>query len=327
MLWTRGTWSLWALALCGVFAGCGQTAVSMLVVRPALINAKPFGSTVSVAGFLAAQPSWVATAEQLRVEVERAILAGHGGVVPLVQHGGGLAISGTVDQITTRVQYEEKEGRCPVKKVPGGGEEQSADRPCPHRRGQWATAMLVSVRIVSSTGQVVYLRQLQRERTGFTAWVADAMPTMPDLRPQMATHRQELANEIAWLVVPHQERVTEHLYDCDPPAEKMCQDGARLLASSRYDEALNAYAAALQALQGNPKAEASDIAEIHWNRAIVAKYARNFQLAIQSLQEAIRLDDSARYRAELDNVQRAAADHERLLDQGLGAGGRPGGQP
>ncbi len=327
MIWTKLAASLVGLTLCAIAAGCGQTAVSMLVVRPALINVKPFGGSVSVAGFLAAQPSWIATAEQLRVEVERASLAGHGGAVPLVQHGGGLAVSGSVDQVSTRVQIEEREGRCAVKPKAGAGEEQRADRPCPHRRGTWTAAMQVSVRIVSSAGQVVYLRQLQRERTGVTGWVEDAMPTMPDLRPEMVRQRQELANEIAWLVVPHQERVVEHLHDCEEPATKMCQDGARLLASSRYDEALGAYAAALKALQSNPKADASDLAEVHWNRAIVAKYARNFQLASQALQEAIRLDDSARYRAELENVQRAAADHERLIDQGLGAGPRPGGQP
>ncbi len=304
-------------------AGCGTTSVSMLVVRPALINAQPYGGTASVAGVVASNPVQVPVANALRAEIEQAILAGHGGVVRLVQVGGGLAITGKIDEYGVAFETDEEDARCKLKtkvKVEQGSAEteQPADRPCKRYRSRWQARMITTVRISSSQGQILFYRQLVQARDGTTPWREDEVPTPPNQDGTLLQLRRAMAEQIAWLVVPHRERVTAVLYDCEAPAEAICQSGARLLAASNYQGALDTYAQALEALRKRPGIPASELAEVHWNRAIVAKYGRMFDLAIQELQEAIRLDNSATYRNQLIEVQKAAEDHNRLIDQGLG---------
>lgn len=302
-------------------AGCGTTSVRMLVVRPAVINARAYGGTASVAGFVAAQPQLVPIAEAFRLDVERQIVAGHGGVVRLQQVGGGLAITGRVDEHGLRLATEQEETTCKRKvKVERDGQEveQPAEQPCLRYRVRWAARMMALVRVTSSQGQTLFLRQLIEEDTGVTPWQKETVPTVPDAARRLGQVRVKLAQKVAWLVVPHKERVTATLYDCPAPAERTCDQGARALAASDYDGALRIYQQAIDQLRATPGMAASEIAEVHWNRAIVAKYGRMFSLAVTELQAALALENSGTYRRELEDVQRAAAEHEQLIDQGLG---------
>lgn len=321
----RLRWSrlLLAGAVAWTAAGCGTSSVSMLVVRPALINAQSYGGTASVAGVVASNSTQVAVANTMRAEIEQAILAGHGGVVRLVQMGGGLAITGKIDEYGVTISTEEEDARCKLKtkvKVEQGSNEteQPVDRPCKRYRSQWQARIVVTVRVASSQGQILFYRQLVQARDGATPWQEETVPTPPNQDATLHGLRRAMADQIAWTVVPHRERVTAVLYDCDAPAEALCQAGVRQLAASNYQGALDSYAQALEALRKRPNVPASELAEVHWNRAIVAKYGRMFELALQELREAIRLDDSATYRNQLSEVQKAAEDHSRLIDQGLG---------
>ena len=331
----------WRVALAAALllgsVGCGTTTVSMLVVRPALINAQPYGGTTSVAGVVASNPMQVPAANALRAEIEQAILAGHGGVVRLVQLGGGLAITGKIDQYGVAISTEEEDARCKLKTTvkveqaqteteqpetarpeTAQADEQPADRPCKRYRSRWQARVIVTVRITSSQGQVVFYRQLVQAKDGVSGWQDEQVPTPPSQDQTLLQLRRAVADQIAWIVVPHQERVAAVLYDCEAPAEALCENGARQLAASNYQGALETYAQALEALRKRPGVPASELAEVHWNRAIVAKYGRMFDLAVQELKAAIQLDDSGTYRHELIEVQRAADDHNRLIDQGLG---------
>jgi hypothetical protein len=314
---------LLAGAVAAVASGCGTTSVSMLVVRPALINAQSFGGSASVAGFVASRGEWAAYAEPMRADVERFLLAGHGGVVRVMQQGGGLVISGQIDELGLRTRNEVEDTTCEDKvKVKQGGREVESvvKRDCKRVRTQWEAIVSVRTRVTSSAGQLVYLRHVSRNKTGVTAWANDEPPVLPvaTVNRHLDRLRLDVARDIAWLVVPHKVRVTATLYDCPEPAKRVCEDGARLLAASNYDGALGAYATALERLGKAAKVERSTLAEVHWNRAIVAKYGRRFELAIAELQAAIALDDSSSYRRELGAVRGAAEDHERLIDQGLG---------
>lgn len=312
---------LLGVAVSGALAGCGTTSVQMLVTRPAVFNAQQFGGTVGVAGFVSQNPALVQVANTFRVDVEQQILAGHGGVVRLTHGGAGLMITGRVDEYGLALQTEEEDAQCDRRvRVEQGGktETRTVRQACKRYRVRWAARMLALVRITSAQGQTVFLRQLLEQDTGITPWNDDEVPQVPNAAGRLAKVKLALAQQVAWLVVPHRERVTATLYDCPEPAAKTCDQGARALAASDYDGSLRLYQQAIDMLKNKPGLPPSEIAEIHWNRAIVAKYGRMFGLAVQELQAALRLEDSGTYRRELEAVQRAAVEHEQLIDQGLG---------
>ena len=295
----------------------------MLVVRPSVINAQTYGGSASVAGFAVARPELAPLAEPMRIDVERFMLAGHGGVVRVVQAGGGLVVSGQVDEHGVHLRSEKEQVPCKEKvKVKQGNSEEESEvkRDCVRTRTHWEAVVAVRTQIATGQGQLLYLRPVEHRHSGVTSWHDGTSAPVPDakLRDELNALRLDVARTIAWLVVPHKERVTATLYDCPKPATNTCKDGVRLLAASNYDGALNAYAHALVQLKATPKMKKSTLAEVHWNRAIVARYGRQFDLAVTELQAALALENAASYRRELDEVRAAAVDHVRLIDQGLG---------
>ncbi len=313
---------LGALVLAGLFVavGCGRTHVSMLVTQPALINAQPYGASVSVAGFGAAQPAWGIAADQIRREVEQEILRGVGGVVRLMQHGGGLVISGRLTGQDIQGEEDSRETTCKdAVRVRQGNRTvtKTVESACTLRQIDWSASVDVEARIVAANGQIVYLRHHHAGDTGSTPETRSA-PTWPDAEAIFAGLRRQIAHEVAHLVVPHRARVTATLYDCKRQAAKACTDGARLLAASRYDDSLRAYDRAIALSRDAKGISRADLAKIHWNKAIVAKYAARFDIAMTELQEAIRLDPGASgYSRELRDIEATRHRHDQLIDQGL----------
>ena len=315
------------VAIClfgGVAAsGCGTTSVSMVVVRPAVINAQPFGGTVSVAGFAAPRPDFAAVAGQLQQEVQRELLAGVGGVVRVVSYGGGLSVSGRVRDYSMTLHEERKQRRCRKQVVDsaGAGEEKpvkTVDGVCIYRRLRWQARVAVLVRIQASTGQLIYLREVVERRSGRTVEVKDRAPRPPSAHIELRRLRRRIAQRIAHLVVPYRTRVTARMNDCEGAAESLCDSGARAMSQSRYRAAIAAYKQALAVLQRTPGTSPADLAEVHWNLAQVNKYARRYDAAVAELQEARRLDPGhSQYLNELNAVQAARQAHRQLIDQGL----------
>jgi len=134
--------------------------------------------------------------------------------------------------------------------------------------------------------------------------------------------RQRVVQRMAHVVVPYRTRVTATLYDCDPPAEQFCKAGVANLARSRYDAALADYDRAMAALKRVKTAKRGDVAEIHWNKAIIYKYSRRFQQALAELDAALALDPgNGTYIRERKAVFDERARHSQLIEQGLGAPG------
>ena len=64
-----------------LLAGCGTSTLSLVVVRPAVVNARPHGGTVSVAGFSALRPDLTDAAYALRNDLTREVREGVGGEI------------------------------------------------------------------------------------------------------------------------------------------------------------------------------------------------------------------------------------------------------
>ena len=312
---------IWAALL---LMGCGTSSVSMVVVRPAVINAQPFGGTVSVAGFAAPRPDYAIIAGQLREEVQRELLGGVGGVVRVVDYGAGLTVSGRVDEYRMRLREESREESCKKKVVHVNtttGEESPVTYvkgKCKLRRLRWNAHVAVLVRVQASSGQLVYLRHVVERETGRTPEVRDVAPRPPRTHALLRKMRLRVAQRIAHLVVPHRARVTATMYDCKGAAEGLCNTGVKRMAQSRYDDALAAYTQALAVLKSTPQTRKTALGEVHWNRAQVNKYARRYDAAIAELQLALGFDPGNRtYTREFQVVQAARQSHKQLIDQGL----------
>lgn len=317
----RAFWSLGAViaALAGL-VGCGTSTVSMMAVRPAILNAQAYGGTVSVAGFAPAYPDYALVAGQLRSEVADRIAGGVGGTVRLLEYGGGLVISGRVEQYSAHLHPHERATTCTdTVSVPSdkGTVSKNVERPCAWRWLDWHCQVVVTAQVTDPTGRVLLIRPVSYERRGSTAQVRDAAPVPPNLHPILQELRLRAAEEIAWLVTPHRERVNAVFYDCEKPATAVCEVGVKHMAEARYDEAVADFTEALAQLE-RAGATAADRAKVLWNRAIVLQYSRRFDPAVADLQAAYRLDPQDEYRDQIAVVERERAAHQQLLEQGLG---------
>lgn len=147
--------------------------------------------------------------------------------------------------------------------------------------------------------------------------VRDIMPTPPNSHPILQELRMSVAEQIAWLVAAHRERVNVVFYNCEKPAKATCEVGVQRMAEGRYDEAAAAFTDALAQLD-RAGANKDDRAKVLWNRALVFEFSRQFDQAEADLRAAYALDDERQYRDQIGAVERERAAHQQLLEQGLG---------
>ncbi len=309
-----------ALAALLTLASCGTSTVSMMAVRPAILNAQAYGGTVSVAGFAPAHPDYALISGQFRNEVAERIAGGVGGTVRLLEYGGGLVISGRVEAYTAQLHAHERLTTCTDSVSVDGGKSSATkniERPCAWRWLDWQCRVVVTAQVTDPSGRVLIIRPISYERSGSTTQVRDAAPVPPNLHPILQELRLRAAEEVAWLVTPHHERVNAVFYDCQKPATAACEFGVKRMAEARYDEAVAAFTDALAQLE-RAGASAADRAKVLWNRAIVLQFSRRFDEAVADLQAAHRLDPQDEYRDQIAVVERERAAHQQLLEQGLG---------
>ena len=307
------------IAFVGILAGCGTTTVRMKVVRPAVINARPYGGMVTVQGIAAGHPDWIHVAAQLRQELKQQILGGFGGVVKLTEYGGGLMITGRLQEYGMVLTPERREATCADNvRDPESGITRVVNQPCVMRRNAWSARVTVLMKVTTSTGQVLFLRRIIESSSGRTVERRGGAP-LPDSHRILQRLRALVAARMAHIVVPHRATVSAVLYDCPKLAEAACQRGAANLARSRYDEAIAEYDRALIQLTGKPEITRDDLAKVHWNKAIVFKYSRRFDEALAALDQALGLDPgNGTYQRQRREVVRARDQHVQLIEQGLG---------
>ena len=311
-----------ALAVATVLAGCGTTAVSMVVVRPATINARPHGGTVTVQRVDHADPRYRFVAGQIGQELKRQILESVGSVVRLREYGGGLVVKPLIERYDTQLEQRKRTAKCTDEvKVTKGGVETTAKvrRDCIKRSLRWRAQVAVVMKVESARGEVLFWRRIVEEDDGSTSEVRDRSPTPPSLHSELRRLRRKVVERMAQVVAPYRERVTASFYDCPKPAEKVCAAAVRSFAKSMYDDALEGYDRAMESLEKHPNGSAKVRAKVHANRALVYRYSRRFDAAVRELRRASELDPStSRYRNELERVEKSRNEHNNLVEQGLG---------
>lgn len=305
------------LALC---AACGTSTVSLVVVRPAVVNARPYGNTVTVAGFQPLRPEFAMPAEALRMELAQRVVASVGGVVRLLDQGAGLLASGALLDHGMVVVERRRSAKC-TDAVPhveqGVTVTEHVQRDCLYRWLDWTARVAVHLRVTTAQGQVVYLRAHAADRSGSTPETRDAPPIPPDPTVLLGELRAQVADQLAAVLVPHRERVETTFYDCEEPAKQACEAGVRLFANSEYEGAAAAFTDAIDKLAraGLP---ASQQAKAWWDRSLVYQYGRQFDLALADLHKACELDPRGACESQRASVEHERASHARLVDEGLG---------
>jgi hypothetical protein len=311
---------LWLLVSLLGCAACGTSTVNLMVVRPAVINARPYGDTITVAGFQALRPEFAMPAEALRMDLSQRVIASVGGVVRLMEQGGGLIASGAVLEHGMIYVERTRVARCTetVRHDDNGViTTEQVQQDCPYRRLDWTARVTVHLRVTTPAGQVLYLRRHAADRHGTTQEVRGAAPIPPDSSTILAELRAEVADQMAGVLVPHRERVQTTFYDCDEPAKAACEAGVRLFANSNYDGAVAAFTDAIDKLTraGTPNDQQ---AKAWWDRSVVYQFSRRFDLALTDLQKSCQLDPRGACEVQRHSVEHERAVHAQLVDEGLG---------
>jgi hypothetical protein len=304
-------------------AGCGTSTLSLVLVRPAVVSARPFGDTLTVAGFRAMRPELVFAAEALRQDVLQEARGGVGGVVRVIDAGGGLVASGELVRYDVVATERTRASTCPqqvttIKNNARVTETQQV--PCTFYAYDWRASVQANLRVTSAQGQVLYYRGHTAERSGSTN-ETQGRPLMSPNRNSLASVLSELratvADEMGAVLVPHRVRVSAAFFDCAKPAEATCAAGMQAMMNNHYDGAAQAFTDAhAQLVQAH--ADNNEVAKALWNRALVYKYSRQFDKALLDLRESCRIESRMACNGEMQDVEAERALHQKLVDEGLG---------
>jgi tetratricopeptide (TPR) repeat protein len=312
------------LALTLALSACGTSTVQMVVVRPAVLNTRAYGGTVTVGDWRPAFADYTEVAGQLRYEIASRMLDSVAGSVRLMDYGGGLVVTGQVDDYAMTLRELTRSEPCDRDDAPDGKAVEGVAAPqtrpikatCTWHWYEWRARVAVQAKVATASGQVLVWRPMTAERAGKTYEAKGYAPAPPNGHSILQSLRQEIADRVAGLVAPRKERVSVTLFDCAEPAKAVCEAGVRALAGSRFDEAVQVFTEAIGRLEA-AKISSGEVAKAHWNRAIVLQYARRFDEAWTDLQRCQQLDPSDIYARQLAELQRERTMHLQLLDQGV----------
>ena len=129
---TGSVWKFVGVMLVLAAAGCHPSAV-FSVVRPAMINARQYGSTMTVGSF-GGQPQ---AATEVVQDLRQRIVGSEGGIVRYLEGGAGLTIHGDVTNYTYQENVESNRGTC-SRMVGEGQNRRRVEYACTHyiRRGR-----------------------------------------------------------------------------------------------------------------------------------------------------------------------------------------------
>ena len=306
-----------ALGVLAGMTGCVSRA-RFDIVRPAMLDASPFGNTFSVQPFGGDQRA----AYRIQTELEQRINSSLNPAIRLLAGGGGVIVGGGVLDHTYQEGISSNPSTCYRSenyRLPNG---QIASRSVPYpcvqftRTGQAHSAVRFTIAI-ASTGQIVYDRMFEDSQTRQTT-ATNGQPAYIDGNGLLDSMVMQSVNHFARVILPWPDSVVVTFTDCG--GAEHCSDAFQavrandLFAAERiYTQILGPYAESTATVEPN---DLDIVAQTLFNRGIVRSYTGSYELGMQDLQRALELQpDHDDWRAELSQIETLATEQDRLRQQ------------
>jgi hypothetical protein len=316
--------SRFALASLAVLAlsACGARA-RFEIVRPALLDASPFGNTFTVQPIGGVDPG---AAYRIQALLEQRIAASLNPSIRLLPGGGGVIVGGVVldhsysESISTaratcyrNETYYDANGRQQTRSVP-------YDCVTTTRTGVAHSAIRFSVQI-ASTGQLIVDRIYEDSRQDSTS-ATNGMPAGINAGYMLDTLIQNAVDEFARVILPWPDTVEVAFSDCGgadgcDEAWELVRHNDLTAAETIYTRILGPYDAAGTVPD---EGDAEIVADTLFNRGVVRAYTGSYELGMADIQRALTIrpqEDS--WRDELVQIEALATEQDSLRQQVEGA--------
>lgn len=303
-----------ALAILG---GACATTVRTQVLRPAQINAQPYGGTMTVGEFSGDRYEWNTVAQDIRQQIRQAIVGCPGGVVRFMEYGAGLTVFGRVADYTYSEQITQRQDTCT--RYEGSGQNRREIRyPCTHYTRTGAANVRLVFNVMDAAGQTI-VASTYEDGDSASTFATDQTPPGIDGGRMLRSLAEALTTRFIHVIIPWWDTVDLPFWDCGDAPE--CQRGISFVQAGQWEQAIASFDAAIVRIQATPEYDPEDLAEAYWNKGLAQQYSNDFAGAVISLGMALQLDPSeSDYAAQLQEVQRSQAESEALRQQGIGGG-------
>lgn len=296
--------------------GCATT-VTTRVLRPALINAQPYGGTMTVGEFRGDQYEWNGIAADIRQYIREAIVGCPNGVVRFMEGQAGLTVFGRVADYTYRELVAEQRDTC-TRTEGSGSNRREVRYACVHYTRNGEANVRIVFNVADGAGQTIAAKTYEMGDSAST-FATDQPPSAIDGQGMLRSLAYGLTDQFIRVVIPWWDTVDLPFWDCGDSPD--CTRGIGLVQAGQWDQAITAFDAAAAKIQATPGFDPEDLAEAYWNKALTQQYSNDFAGAVISLTMAMQLDpENSDYAAQLQEVQRSQADMEALRQQGIGGG-------
>jgi hypothetical protein len=334
----RSWWLVLVLLCCA--SACARRAAELSVVRPAVINAAPFGNRYEVREFDGDPVASAYIGRALRARIVQSLNRS----IVLVEQGGGLAISGSIG----RLEYGEREerARATCSRTEGTSNTQRTDTSfswgqaasgsrtegtsntqrtvsyeCTRPVRVGTLAALVEFRVtVTGSGEVIFARSFETSRTARIEGLPGAVSVSPnegtiDAGALRDDALEELVERFSRVILPWRQTVEVTFETCDGDAR--CDQGYQAVQAQRLDVADALFTRVLEADRGAVAAEQrTRIADAYYNRAMVRMIQGQFGPAFMDLQRALQLDPQRElFQQRFQLLENLARDQEALRQQ------------
>ena len=289
--------------------GCGSS-VTISVPRPAQINARAHGGTLSVVPF-GGHPEGARVVTQALIERARRV---DDRVLIYARNGGNLIIQGSVIDFEHAETMRRTPTACPRTSTAirvGMG------RSCYSRERRVTAFATIFFEVIDRRSGERLMTATLTDSQSRTQRSLHSSPT-GEGRLMLSALTEGLIERFARVIFPWREEVRVRFGRCGE-ARALCDEGVQAMSVGSYGLAARAFGRAVRRLrQDGAQGRNRALAQAYWNLGLAREYAGDFERAVRAIRRARRHDPrNDDYRRELRNIRRMEEDREELLRQGL----------
>lgn len=308
-----------SVAAASFVTACGGARARFEIVRPALLDASPYGNTFTVQPFDGVDRG---AAYRAQAQIEQRIAHSLNPSIQLLTAGGGVIVSGTVLEHSYAEQTSSTQQTCQrtesYRDATGRTQTRSVPYPCVQimRIGRARSAIRFSIAL-ASTGQVIFDRVYEQADSAQTSAV-DAPPPPIDGAGMLTRLLDDSVEQFARVILPWPDTVEVAFTDCG--GAEGCDEAFRLVTANDLRGAEALYTRILGPYDDPALApseqDADIVAETLFNRGIVRAYTGSYELGLQDLERALAIrPDEESWRAEFAQIEALAEESDRLRSQ------------